>query len=611
MLATYWRIIIRPNRSKILLLGGVSLLAAIAEVGSIGLVIPVVAIFSGVNSPSSQKFVLVMEAIVRTVGLPPSLPNVLFLALAGVTLFIVLKSALVLWLNHLTAFVCLDTRRTLTLRMFVAYAHARYPELVRRVQGTILEDIQTPPDTIGHVIYYSGLSIAAAGQLVLTLGFLMWLSPWLTLAMGAVGFVAVYLFRHYLQARMANLGQTDYALAQAGSGVLVDAINGGRIVKIHNLADRLKARLNEIFTKRRNVGVRMLVFQQVPRIGFELGGMLIVVTLVFLAQLVPAFSLDFPALAAFVLALRQITPAASTLNTNFLNITQKGSQIRVIEETLAHLPQEDKTAGAEPLPGTIHTLSLESVTFAYPENPDRHVLHDLSMTFPRGKVTAVVGGTGAGKTTIADLLIRLQEPDGGRIVANGVDIHRFSLTGWRGQIGYVGQDVFLFNATLAENIAALDDHVQMSDIMRAAQLAQIDEFIAALPEGYRTLVGDRGVKLSGGQRQRIAVARAILRRPQILILDEATSNLDNLTERALHEAIDFIRRDAIVIVIAHRLSTVEDADEILVLQDGRVVERGSHHDLLAQQGYYWQLYKTAYAPSPVMEETVPVPKDRV
>jgi len=167
----------------------------------------------------------------------------------------------------------------------------------------------------------------------------------------------------------------------------------------------------------------------------------------------------------------------------------------------------------------------------------------------------------------------------------------------------VGQDIFLFNATIGENITALDDSVPAAEIVRAAQLAQIDDFIAALPQGYDTVVGDRGVKLSGGQRQRLAVARAILRRPNILILDEATSALDTLTERAIHAAIACIRREAIVIVIAHRLTTVEDADEIVVLQNGQVAEQGTHNDLLSKQGLYWRLSGNVHA---VGETDVPL-----
>ena len=610
MFRLYWRIVCRPYLGKIVLMGTGTLLAGIAEIAGVALIIPVVALFLGGDSPSGQKFVPMLEAVARMLGLEPASTTLLFVALAGVFLLILLKAALVLGLNYLTAVVAKGAQRTLTLRMFDAFAHARYQELTRRMKGAMVEDIRKPADTVNFVIYQGGLLVAAAGQLAITLAFLAWLSPGLTMLIGVVGVVLIMGFRHFSKKRLDDLGRASYELYQGTGALIGEALDGVRVVKVHNLAGRLRERLSGILTKHMHVEIKVLQLGQLPKVVFELAGVLTVALLIALSLAVPAFHLEFPVLAAFVLALRQMTPAIATLNTAFMQVDQNKRQLEVIDQTLAHLPQEDERAGSEPVPAEVRTLSFEGVTFAYPEHPDRDVIRKLSLTFTRGRVIALVGGTGAGKTTITDLIIRLQEPDAGLIAANGVDIRRFPLAGWRARIGYVGQDVFLFNATLAENITTLDGGVPDAAIVRAAKLAQIHDFIMTLPDGYRTSVGDRGVKLSGGQRQRIAVARAILKRPQILVLDEATSALDTLTERALHEAIDVIRHEAIVIVIAHRLSTVEDADEILVLQNGQVVERGSHGALLAQQGLYAQLHRAAPEPSPVMAEPGSVPKDR-
>lgn len=608
MIRSYWRIVIRSNLRNILLLGTVSFLAGVAEVVSIGLVIPVVAVFSGAESQSARKFFSVLEWVARHADLDPSHSHLLVLALAGIGLCVILKSALALGASYLSAVVSQETSRKLTLQMFAAFANARYSELVRRERGEILQDIKGPSDSMGHVAYYSGLSMAAIGQVVLTLVLLLWLSPWLTLVMGAIGIGFAFVNRRYLKEHVAGLGQADYPLQQAGTGLLVNAIDGIRVVKVYNLADRLRGRLDYFLGSRVHIAVRQLLFQQLPKIVFECIGMFVVVVLIALAQTTPALGLDFPILAAFVVALRQITPTYSTLNVNFLNMAQHWSQANVIEDRLTRMPQEDARKGTASVPGVIQAIRFETVSFAYAKNVRLPVLRDLSLSFARGRVTALVGATGAGKTTVVDLLLRFQEPHRGRILANDTDIRQFALEEWRSRIGYVGQDVFLFNASLGENIAALDGSVAPDEIVRAAKLAQIHEDISRLPDGYDTAVGDRGVRLSGGQRQRIAVARALLRRPQILILDEATSELDNLTERALHDAIDFMRREAIVILIAHRLPTVEDADEILVLQAGRVAERGAHAELLAQRGLYWQLHNTALYTSPVQNEPVQEPK---
>jgi len=213
-------------------------------------------------------------------------------------------------------------------------------------------------------------------------------------------------------------------------------------------------------------------------------------------------------------------------------------------------------------------------------------------------VTAIVGSTGSGKSTIANLLIGLYEPQAGSILVNSVDLQALDLHAWRARVGYVSQDIFVFNATIKDNIALWDESLSQDQIEWAARTAQLHEFIASLPEGYETVVGDRGVRLSGGQCQRLAIARAILRRPEVLIFDEATSALDNLTERAVYDAINALHHEAIVIVIAHRLSTVREANQIIVLQGGRVIEVGTHDLLVGRRGVYAKLYEEKI-PQPV------------
>ncbi len=232
---------------------------------------------------------------------------------------------------------------------------------------------------------------------------------------------------------------------------------------------------------------------------------------------------------------------------------------------------------------------LSDVTFAYHgRNP---VLQNLSLHIPAGKTIAIVGSTGSGKSTVVKLLLRLYEVHSGTITLDGVEIHKLQLRDLRRAIGLVSQDVFLFHGTVMENIAYGTFDATLAEVMAAAEIAEAHEFISRLPQGYDTIVGERGQKLSGGQQQRIAIARAILKNPPILILDEATSAVDNETEAAIQRSLEKITKNRTTIAIAHRLSTVRNADCIYVMEQGLLVEQGRHEELLEQQGIYASLWR--------------------
>ena len=238
------------------------------------------------------------------------------------------------------------------------------------------------------------------------------------------------------------------------------------------------------------------------------------------------------------------------------------------------------------LAGAVH---FENVEFYY--NVGVPVLRGVSLDAPAGTTTAIVGASGSGKSTMLGLLAAFHRPTGGRITIDDVDIATLDLRSYRAQIGLVLQDTFLFDGTILENIRFSRPDSSLDDVMRVAHVAHCDEFIERMPDGYDTIVGERGVKLSGGQRQRVAIARALLADPSILLLDEATSSLDSESEAFIQEGLDALRRGRTTFVIAHRLSTILSADQIIVLDDGRVVERGTHRDLLAAEGRYARFYE--------------------
>lgn len=238
-------------------------------------------------------------------------------------------------------------------------------------------------------------------------------------------------------------------------------------------------------------------------------------------------------------------------------------------------------------------VTLHDVHFKY-DSQTEPALRGMSLTIPCGQMTAIVGSSGAGKSTLLDLIIRFYDPSQGSIKVDGVDLREFKISTWQQLLGIVSQDTFLFNDTIANNIRCGNMSATQEQIEEATRQAYAHDFIMNLPEQYETNVGDRGVKLSGGQRQRLALARALLRKPQILLLDEATSDLDTESERYIQQAIREVSRSCTVIVIAHRLSTIEHADNIIVLEHGRMVEQGQHQELLTKNGRYAEYHRLQF-----------------
>ena len=289
----------------------------------------------------------------------------------------------------------------------------------------------------------------------------------------------------------------------------------------------------------------------------------------------------------FCLALVALYDPAKRLSNVHLSIQQSSAAADRIFEIIDQDITVKEVPGAQPLTEAIKEIEFSEVTFSY---GNERVLDAISFTVRPGEVVAFVGSSGSGKTTLVSLLPRFFDPDSGAVRINGRDIRDFTLRSLRQQIGLVSQDTFLFNDTIANNIAYGNQEADQAAIEAAARQAHAHNFIMELPEGYQTIAGDRGVRLSGGQCQRLAIARAMLRNPPIMILDEATSALDTESERLVQAALDNLMANRTVFAIAHRLSTIQHANRIIVLDKGRIAETGSHEELLQKGGLYRYLY---------------------
>ena len=282
----------------------------------------------------------------------------------------------------------------------------------------------------------------------------------------------------------------------------------------------------------------------------------------------------------------QIISPAKALSTSFYNMQKGTAAIARIEEVLQARVMVEEALNPKPIKSFDHSIEFKNVGFAY---DDVTILKNINLKVEKGKTVALVGSSGAGKSTLADLVPRFHDVSTGELLIDGINIKEYSLDQLRGLMGIVTQEPILFNDTIANNITLGIDNATPTAIEQAAKIANAHNFIIQKEEGYKTNIGDRGGKLSGGERQRMTIARAVLKNPPILILDEATSSLDTESERLVQDAINNLMNNRTSLVIAHRLSTIRHADEIIVLQKGEIVERGTHDGLIAQNGFYKRL----------------------
>jgi ABC-type multidrug transport system fused ATPase/permease subunit len=302
---------------------------------------------------------------------------------------------------------------------------------------------------------------------------------------------------------------------------------------------------------------------------------------------------NLPTLLTFIFMLYRLQSPLRQLDSARVNIIALSGSVKEVMALLKCADQAYIRSGDIQFTGLKKGIFFEGVTFRYHES-EPPALKNISLEIPQGKTTAIVGYSGAGKSTLIDLICRFYEVMEGEIYIDGYRLRDLDLASWRQGIAIVSQDLYIFNTTLRENIAYGRLDATEEEIIAAAKLANAHEFISKLPLGYDTKVGDRGIRLSGGQRQRIALTRAIIRNPEILILDEATNALDSISENLIQESLRTLSQSRTVIVIAHRLSTIEDADKIIVMNEGRVVEQGNLQELLKLNGLFAQLYRLQY-----------------
>jgi ABC-type multidrug transport system fused ATPase/permease subunit len=423
--------------------------------------------------------------------------------------------------------------------------------------------------------------------------FLLYTSPILTLLMLAV-VPPVALGAVWYGRRLRKLSKEVQDALAAASEVAEETISGIRTVRSFTAEPAEKKRYTKE-TQRSFELARKRALAGGVFMGAAQTGVFASAALVFWygGHLISRGQMTVGALSAFLVYTLLVAVSLGALADLWADFMKALGAAERVFELLDRVPLM-APAGGLVLPQVAGAMELEKVSFAYPSRKDVRVLDDVSLRLDPGEIVAVVGPSGAGKSTLAGLIARLYDPNEGRVLLDGHDIRELDVSFLRKQIGTVAQEPILFGTSIAENIRYGRPGASLEEVQDAARTANAALFIERFPEGYETLVGERGVQLSGGQKQRVAIARAVLKDPRILVLDEATSALDAESEHLVKEALERLMRGRTTLIIAHRLSTVKDAHRVLVIDGGRIVQSGAHADLLREDGLYRRLVERQF-----------------
>jgi subfamily B ATP-binding cassette protein MsbA len=548
----------------------------------VGLILIVISRLSGLVLPGATKY-LMDDVIVKG---DLYMLKVLLAAVAGAILIqsvtsFLLTQILSVEAQHLISVLRVKVQKQILRLPTRFFDNTKSGALVSR----IMNDVEGVRNLVG-----TGLVQLVGGVLtsVICLVLLIRISPLMTLYVLVpvliFGFISLKAF-----AKIRPIFRERGVINAEVTGRLTETLNGVRVIKGFN-AEQQEIKSFELGVEKLflNVKASLISTSIITSSGSFLLGLASTGIMGMGGYLIINHQLTFGEFLSFTLYLGfMIAPIVQMSNIGS-QLTEAFAGLDRTEEIMNMEIEDDGSVRTEKIPSIKGDIEFNNVSFAYEEGKD--VLKNINFKAPAGSVTALVGTSGSGKSTIAGLAASFLNAENGKITIDGIDLSKISLDNYRGQLGVVLQDDFLFEGTIRENILFPRPNSTVDELQSAVRAAHVDEFTNRFEKGLDTLIGERGVKLSGGQRQRIAIARAILANPRILILDEATSNLDTESEAYIQESLRKLLRGRTTFVIAHRLSTIRQADQILVVEQGEIVERGKHEDLIERKGRYFELY---------------------
>ena len=575
-LKTLW-LVFANYRLHIAALAGLGFLSAIIEGIGINAVVPLISFFTGGAAAHNDVITQSITSLFAFLHIP-----FIFRYLLGfiVALFF-LRAVFMVLFSFMRGWITADFLARESAGVLRLMLGAQWPFLLRQklgsMQNSAVRDVQRTRD----LLYMQVQFIQSVTGLLMYLLVAFNISP-LTTMLTLVGGGALMLAVRPLLLRTNRVGEAMSSTEKEVAQFLGEHIIGMKTLKASGREARAFASGQNFINRLRALAIRMTKVQSVSASLFQPFSVVFVVILFAITYQSPAFSIiSFAATLYLIQKIFVYLDSAQSSLHGIFEMLPYAKNVLVFKETLT---KHRESAEGGRLFSFEREIEFAGVSLSYDKR--KSVLSGVSFALLRGQTVGLIGPSGAGKTSIADLILRLFEPTEGRILVDGKPAEDVSLAGWRHAIGYVSQDVFLLNDTVEENIRFYRPELSREDVIEAAKQANIHDFILSLPEGYQTRTGDRGVLLSGGQRQRVALARALAGRPALLILDEATSALDNESERLIQEAIRALHGSVTVFIIAHRLSTIESADRILVLEEGRITAQGSPEELRADPRSY-------------------------
>ena len=561
----------------------VLILGALSEFVSLSLFVPILDfIQQGSDIQPTNKLVAIIIAIFNLVGLKPSLFNLLIFAVmaSSFQFFMVFCKGIII------ALLFFPVRKDIRNSCFSNLMNSSISYFDNKKSGDITNIMIEQINQVGYAIDMFVRIIADILLLLVYLAFIFMVSWKISLAIFILG-LAKYLLTLGFVRRSRRFGEEWLEMGNLQVQRILESVQGIHLIKSLSRENYEMSRFADVtvkFAKNQvaslfNTNLMKLIDNMITPLAFAM--------IIFVG--VNMLHLSGSYILIFIFALMRMIPKVTQINENRNGISVNMAGTEAILDLLDTENKPMVKSGNTKLQNFQKVIMFENVDFRYQKGRD--ILKNISFSIEKGKSVAFVGASGSGKTTIINLLLHLYDVNTGTVTIDGVDICNIDLACWHRLLGVVSQDTFIFNDNVYNNIFYGDLESTKEDVILAAKKAHIHDVIVDLEDGYDTLLGERGVRLSGGQRQRVGIARAIIGRPQLLIFDEATSSLDSVSEELIKQSIDEISRETTTVIVAHRLSTVRDADKIIVLDKGKIVETGTHSELLSSEGMYSMYYR--------------------